>query len=209
MTAPAKQLHLSAFLAPYGHHVAAWRHPRTDLQATLFDLYRHQARVAEDACLDAIFFADNVALTGVPTLEPLTLLAALAATTTHLGLVGTATTTYNEPYHVARKFASLDSISNGRAGWNLVTSDNAAEAGNFGRAEHVAHAERYARAREFYDVVDGLWHTWERDAFVDDKDSAVLFDRARVHPLGHRGAHFSVAGALNVRPSPQGRPVVV
>ena len=209
MTAPAKQLHLSAFLAPYGHHVGAWRHPGTDLQATLFDLYRHQARVAEDACLDAIFFADNVALTGVPTLEPLTLLAALAATTTHLGLVGTATTTYNEPYHVARKFASLDSISNGRAGWNLVTSDNAAEAGNFGRAEHVAHAERYARAREFYDVVDGLWHTWQRDAFVDDKHKAVLFDRTRVHPLGHRGEHFSVAGALNVRPSPQGRPVVV
>jgi len=205
----SRQLHLSAFLGPHGHHVAAWRHPSTDLHTPLFELYRRQARIAEDACLDAIFFADNVALTGAPTLEPLTLLAALAAGTTHLGLVATATTTYNEPYHLARKFASLDSISNGRAGWNLVTSDNAAEAGNFGRAEHVAHAERYARAREFYDVVDGLWRTWERDALVADKAAGVLYDPARVHRLDHRGEHFAVAGPLNVTPSPQGRPVVV
>lgn len=205
----AKQLHLSAFLGPHGHHVAAWRHPDTDLRTPLFELYRRQARIAEDACLDAIFFADNVALTGAPTLEPLTLLSALAATTTHLGLVATATTTYNEPYHLARKFASLDSISNGRAGWNLVTSDNAAEAGNFGRAQHVPHAERYARAREFYDVVDGLWRSWERDALVGDKENGVLVDPARVHRIDHRGEHFAVAGPLNVTPSPQGRPVVV
>jgi FMN-dependent oxidoreductase (nitrilotriacetate monooxygenase family) len=205
----SRELHLSAFLGPYGHHVAAWRHPSTDLRTPLFELYRRQARIAEDACLDAIFFADNVALTGAPMLEPLTLLSALAAGTTHLGLVATATTTYNEPYHLARKFASLDSISNGRAGWNLVTSDNAAEAGNFGRDEHVPHAERYARAREFHDVVDGLWRTWERDALVGDKENAVLYDPARVHRLGHRGEHFAVAGPLNVTPSPQGRPVVV
>lgn len=204
-----KQLHLSAFLGPHGHHVAAWRHPDTDLRTPLFELYRRQARIAEDACLDAIFFADNVALTGAPTLEPLTLLAALAAGTTHLGLVATATTTYNEPYHLARKFASLDSISNGRAGWNLVTSDNAAEAGNFGRDQHVAHAERYARAREFFDVVDGLWRTWERDALVGDKAAGVLYDPGRVHRLDHHGDHFRVAGPLNVTPSPQGRPVVV
>ncbi|RYF04660.1 MAG: LLM class flavin-dependent oxidoreductase [Oxalobacteraceae bacterium] len=205
----SRELHLSAFLGPYGHHVAAWRHPSTDLGTPLFELYRRQARIAEDACLDAIFFADNVALTGAPTLEPLTLLSALAAGTTRLGLVATATTTYNEPYHLARKFASLDSISNGRAGWNLVTSDNAAEAGNFGRDEHVPHAERYARAREFHDVVDGLWRTWERDALVGDKENGVLYDPARVHRLGHRGEHFAVAGPLNVTPSPQGRPVVV
>jgi len=204
-----KQLHLSAFLGPHGHHVAAWRHPDTDLRTPLFELYRRQARIAEDACLDAIFFADNVALTGAPTLEPLTLLAALAAGTTHLGLVATATTTYNEPYHLARKFASLDSISNGRAGWNLVTSDNAAEAGNFGRAEHVPHAERYARAREFYDVVDGLWRSWERDALVGDKAAGLLYDPRKVQRLDHRGEHFAVAGPLNVTPSPQGRPVVV
>jgi FMN-dependent oxidoreductase (nitrilotriacetate monooxygenase family) len=204
-----EQLHLSAFLGPHGHHVAAWRHPSTDLRTPLFELYRRQARIAEDACLDAIFFADNVALTGAPTLEPLTLLAALAAGTTRLGLVATATTTYNEPYHLARKFASLDSISNGRAGWNLVTSDNAAEAGNFGRAEHLAHAERYARAREFHDVVDGLWRSWERDALVADKAAGVLYDPARVHKLDHCGEHFAVAGPLNVTPSPQGRPLVV
>lgn len=204
-----EQLHLSAFLAPYGHHVAAWRHPDTDLNASLFELYRHQAQVAERACLDAIFFADNVALTGVPTLEPLTLLAALSTATTHLGLVATVTTTYNEPYQVARKFASLDAISNGRAGWNLVTSDNAAEAGNFGRDAHVAHADRYARAREFFDVVDGLWRTIEPDAFVDDKAGGVLLDPDKIHRLDHHGEHFRVAGPLNVRPSPQGKPVVV
>jgi FMN-dependent oxidoreductase (nitrilotriacetate monooxygenase family) len=212
MAAPDQQrnqLSLSAFLGPHGHHVAAWRHPDTDLRTPLFELYRRQARIAEDACLDAIFFADNVALTGAPTLEPLTLLAALAAGTTHLGLVATVTTTYNEPYHVARKFASLDSISGGRAGWNLVTSDNAAEAGNFGRDEHVAHAQRYARAREFHDVVDGLWNTWEQDALVGDKAAGVLYDPARVHRLDHRGEHFAVAGPLNVTRSPQGKPVVV
>ena len=204
-----RQLHLSAFLAPYGHHVAAWRHPDADLNQSLFAAYRHQAQVAERACLDAIFFADNVALSGTPTLEPLTLLSALAASTTHLGLVGTVTTTYNEPYHVARKVASLDSISNGRAGWNLVTSDNAAEAGNFGRTQHVPHAERYARAREFHDVVDGLWGTIAPDAFVGDKAGGVLFDPDGIRPLDHHGDHFDVAGPLNVRPSPQGRPVVV
>lgn len=203
------QLHLSAFLAPYGHHVAAWRHPDANLNQSLFEAYRHQAQVAERACLDAIFFADNVALSGTPTLEPLTLLSALAASTTHLGLVGTVTTTYNDPYHVARKVASLDSISNGRAGWNLVTSDNAAEAGNFGRTQHVPHAERYARAREFYDVVDGLWHTIAQDAYVGDKAGGVLLDPDKIRPLDHHGDHFDVAGPLNVRPSPQGRPVVV
>jgi len=208
-TQERRRLSLSAFLVPYGHHVAAWCHPDTDLQAPLFELYRQQARIAEDACLDAIFFADNVALAGAPTLEPLTLLSALAAGTSRLGLVATATTTYNEPYHLARKFASLDSISNGRAGWNLVTSDNALEAGNFGRAEHVAHAQRYARAREFYDVVDGLWRSWDQDAFVNDKAGGLLFDPGRVHRLDHHGEHFKVAGPLNVRPSPQGRPVVV
>jgi len=137
------------------------------------------------------------------------LLGALAASTRHIGLIATATTTYNEPFHVARKFASLDRISNGRAGWNLVTSDNAAEAGNFGRDEHVAHADRYARAREFYDVVTGLWATWEEGAILADKAGGRYFDPSRVHRLDHRGAHFRVKGPLNVAPSPQGRPIVV
>jgi FMN-dependent oxidoreductase (nitrilotriacetate monooxygenase family) len=204
-----RQLSLTAFLMRYGHHVAAWRHPDTDLHAPPFAVYRDVVRKAEAACLDAVFLADSVALTGAPSLEPLTLLAALAAVTERIGLIATATTTYNEPYTVARQFASLDSISNGRAGWNLVTSDNAAEAANFGRDRHVGHADRYARAREFHDVVNGLWHSWEEGAFVNDKAGGTLLDDTRVRKLHHRGEHFGVAGPLNVPPSPQGRPVVV
>lgn len=207
--AAPRQLSLAAFMMRHGHHVAAWRHPATDLETSPFRLLREQVRRAEQACLDAVFFADSVALTGAPALEPLTMLSALAAVTERIGLIGTATTTYNEPYHVARKFASLDSISEGRAGWNLVTSDNAAEAANFGRAQHVGHAERYDRAREFHTVVRGLWDSWDDDAFVNDKAGGVLYDPARLHRLDHRGQHFAVAGPLNVPRSPQGRPVVV
>jgi FMN-dependent oxidoreductase (nitrilotriacetate monooxygenase family) len=205
----ARQLSLTAFLMRHGHHVAAWRHPDTDLVAPPFAVYRDIVQRAEAACLDAVFLADSVALTGAPSLEPLTLLSALAAVTERIGLVATATTTYNEPYTVARQFASLDNISQGRAGWNLVTSDNAAEAANFGRDRHVAHADRYARAREFHDVVSGLWNSWEEGAFVNDKAGGRLLDPARVRRLDHRGEHFGVAGPLNVPPSPQGRPVVV
>lgn len=184
----ARQLHIAAFMMRHGHHVAAWRHPQADLDTNPFKLFREQVHSAERACLDAVFFADSLALTNnVRALEPLTLLSALAASTTHIGLVGTATTTYNEPYTLARQFASLDMISDGRAGWNLVTSDNAAEAANFGRDRHVGHAERYARAREFHQVVTSLWDGGN----------------------GHRGEHFAVAGPLNVARSPQGRPVVV
>jgi len=204
-----KQMSLCAFLLRHGHHVAAWRHPQTDLASPPFAVYRDLVRKAERAALDAVFFADSVALTGAPSLEPITLLSALAAVTERIGLIATATTTYNEPYHVARLFASLDSISNGRAGWNLVTSDNAAEAANFGRDRHVEHGRRYARAREFHAVVDGLWNSWEEGAFVNDKAAGRLLDPARVRTLQHRGEHFAVAGPLNVPPSPQGRPIVV
>ncbi|GGC64817.1 monooxygenase [Undibacterium terreum] len=194
----------------HGHHVAAWRHPDTDLESNPFAVFRRQVHSAERACLDAVFFADSLALTGgVPTLEPLTLLSALAASTERIGLIGTATTTYNEPYTVARQFASLDQISEGRAGWNLVTSDNAAEAANFGRDRHVAHAARYERAREFHQVVAGLWNSWDSDALINDKQGGRLADAGKIHPLNHRGEHFSVAGPLNVSRSPQGRPVVV
>jgi FMN-dependent oxidoreductase (nitrilotriacetate monooxygenase family) len=206
----ARQLSIAAFMMRHGHHVAAWRHPQTDLVSNPFKVFQQQVRNAERACLDAVFFADSLALTGgVPALEPLTLLSALAASTERIGLIGTATTTYNEPYTVARQFASLDQISDGRAGWNLVTSDNAAEAANFGRDQHVAHAARYERAREFHQVVTGLWDSWDADAFVNDKDGARLFDPAKLHKLNHRGAHFAVTGPLNVARSPQGRPVVV
>jgi FMN-dependent oxidoreductase (nitrilotriacetate monooxygenase family) len=205
-----RQLSIAAFMMRHGHHVAAWRHPQTDLESNPFKVFQQQVRNAERACLDAVFFADSLALTGgVPALEPLTLLSALAASTERIGLIGTATTTYNEPYTVARQFASLDQISAGRAGWNLVTSDNAAEAANFGRDQHVAHAARYERAREFHQVVTGLWDSWDADAFINDKDGAQLFDPAKLHKLNHRGAHFGVAGPLNVARSPQGRPVVV
>ncbi|USX21453.1 LLM class flavin-dependent oxidoreductase [Oxalobacteraceae bacterium OTU3REALA1] len=205
-----RQLSIAAFMMRHGHHVAAWRHPQTDLESNPFKVFRQQVQSAERACLDAVFFADSQALTGgVPALEPLTLLSALAASTDKIGLIGTATTTYNEPYTVARQFASLDQISEGRAGWNLVTSDNAAEAANFGRDQHVAHAARYERAREFHQVVTGLWDSWEDGALINDKDGGQLIDPARLRKLNHRGTHFAVAGPLNVSRSPQGRPVVV
>lgn len=205
-----RQLSIAAFMMRHGHHVAAWRHPQTDLESNPFKVFRQQVQSAERACLDAVFFADSLALTGgVPALEPLTLLSALAASTERIGLIGTATTTYNEPYTVARQFASLDQISEGRAGWNLVTSDNAAEAANFGRDQHVAHAARYERAREFHQVVTGLWDSWEDGALINDKDGGRLIDPARLRKLNHRGPHFAVAGPLNVSRSPQGRPVVV
>ncbi|KAA8707395.1 LLM class flavin-dependent oxidoreductase [Pseudomonas cannabina] len=219
MSTTARQMKLGAFLMATGHHVAAWRHPDVPADAGLdFKHYRHLAQVAEAAKFDALFVADSVAaatgdiasrMARSDHFEPLTLLSALSAVTEHIGLIATATTTYNEPYHVARKFASLDHLSGGRAGWNLVTSDAAAEAQNFGRAEHVAHAERYSRAREFHHVVTGLWDSWADDAFTRDKASGEYYAPAKVHVLDHVGEHFSVKGPLNVARSPQGQPVVV
>jgi len=219
MSTTARQMKLGAFLMATGHHVAAWRHPAVPAGAGLdFKHYRHVARVAEAAKFDALFVADSVAaatgdiasrMARSDHFEPLTLLSALSAVTEHIGLIATATTTYNEPYHVARKFASLDHLSGGRAGWNLVTSDAAAEAQNFGRAEHVGHAERYSRAREFHQVVTGLWDSWADDAFTRDKASGEYYNPARLHVLDHQGEHFSVKGPLNVARSPQGQPVVV
>lgn len=214
-----RTLSLGAFLMATGHHVAAWRHPDVPADSGLdFRLYKRLAQIAEAAKFDAVFVADSVA---APTaeiasrmarsdhFEPLTLLSALAAVTERIGLVATVTTSYNEPYHVARKFASLDHLSSGRSGWNLVTSDAAAEALNFNRQEHFGHAERYARAREFHDVVTGLWDSWEDDAFTRDKASGQYYDPAKLHVLNHEGEHFHVQGPLNVARSPQGRPVIV
>lgn len=214
-----RTLSLGAFLMATGHHVAAWRHPDVPADGGLdFRLYKRLAQIAEAAKFDAVFVADSVA---APTadiasrmarsdhFEPLTLLSALAAVTERIGLVATVTTSYNEPYHVARKFASLDHLSSGRSGWNLVTSDAAAEALNFNRQEHFGHAERYARAREFHEVVTGLWDSWEDDAFTRDKASGQYYDPAKLHVLNHEGEHFRVQGPLNVARSPQGRPVIV
>ena len=141
--------------------------------------------------------------------EPMTILSALAAVTKNLGLVATSTTTFNEPYTLARQFASLDQISGGRSGWNLVTSNNEQDALNYSREEHLGHADRYDRAIEFADVVNGLWDSWDEDAFIRDKESGVFFDPAKMHVLNHKGKHFQVRGPLNVACSPQGRPVLV
>jgi FMN-dependent oxidoreductase (nitrilotriacetate monooxygenase family) len=210
---------LGAFLMATGHHVAAWRHPDVPANAGLdFKHYKHLAQVAEAAKFDTLFIADSVAAaTGDAAssmarsdhFEPLTLVSALSAVTERIGLIVTATTSYNEPFHIARKFASLDHLSGGRAGWNLVTSDAAAEALNFGRDEHIDHAERYSRAREFHQVVTGLWDSWDEDAFLRDKASGAYYRPDGLHVLDHQGEHFKVKGPLNVARSPQGQPVVV
>ncbi|GLC92633.1 monooxygenase [Cupriavidus sp. TA19] len=217
------QIRLGAFLYPSGHHIAAWRHPDAKADAGIdFRHYVELAQAAEAAKFDLVFLADGVGTRGDDVeflsrtahsyqaqFEPITLLSALAAVTSRIGLVGTASTSFNEPYHIARKFASLDHISGGRAGWNLVTSSSAHEARNFNRDDHFDHADRYGRAEEFVDVVTGLWDSWEDDAFVRDKAAGRFYDPARRHVLGHKGAHFSVQGPLNVARAPQGHPVVV
>jgi alkanesulfonate monooxygenase len=215
-------MRLGAFFNPTGHHVASWRHPRAQADAGInFQHYVEITRTAERAKFDMVFLADNVCVRDasmeaisrsaqyIANFEPITLLSALSAVTSHIGLVATASTSYNEPYHVARKFASLDHLSGGRAGWNLVTSGQEAEAKNFGREKHYQHGERYERAREFARIVIGLWDSWDDDAFVRDKESGQFFRPEALHPLNHTGENFSVRGPLNVPRTPQGRPVIV
>ncbi|MFC4061385.1 LLM class flavin-dependent oxidoreductase [Planomonospora corallina] len=212
---PARKLRLNAFLMGVGHHEAAWRHPRTE-PARVTDVrhYQHLARTAERGKLDSVFLADGLALHGdvrhnaLGGLEPLTLLSALAAVTDHIGLIATASTTYNEPFHLARKFASLDHISGGRAGWNIVTSAGEAEAHNFG-VERPSHADRYARAAEFVEVATALWDSWEDDAILADRRAGEYADTGKIHTLDHDGAHFRVRGPLNTSRPPQGHPVLV
>jgi FMN-dependent oxidoreductase (nitrilotriacetate monooxygenase family) len=207
-----------------GYHPAAWRHPDVPADGTLrFAHYVRSAQAAERGKCDMIFFADGIGIRErdaprgslarsgyeIVEMEPLTLLPALAAVTQHIGLVTTASTTYNEPFHIARKFATLDLISEGRAGWNVVTSWSEAEAKNFNREEHLDYDTRYERAMEFAEVVTGLWDSWEPDAFLFDKESGQFYDESRMHTLNHKGKHFSVRGPLNVSASPQGRPILV
>src|SRR5580698_1212386 len=183
------KMRLGAFFNPTGHHVASWRHPRAQADAGInFRHYLEITRTAERGKFDMVFLADNLGVRQAH-MEALTLLSALATHTSHIGLVATASTSYNEPFHVARKFASLDHLSGGRAGWNLVTSADEREAYNFGRDSHLAHARRYERAEEFIDVVLGLWDTYEDDAFVRNKDEGIFFDPNKMHMLGHRGDH--------------------
>ena len=218
--ASSKTMRLGAFMRPISIHTAAWRYPGAFADANFnFAHLRRFAQTLERGRFDAFFMADHLAVLNMPTnalqrsatvtsFDPLTLLPALAAVTDHLGLIATASTSYNEPYHVARKFASLDHLSGGRAGWNVVTSANPHEAMNFGRDEHLEHDERYRRAREFFDVVTGLWDSFADDAFVRDVTSGIYFDPARMHVLDHKG-EFSPARALNVARPVQGWPVIV
>jgi FMN-dependent oxidoreductase (nitrilotriacetate monooxygenase family) len=216
-----EKMRLGAFFHPTGNHVAAWLHPEAQIDAgTNFRHYAQITQTAERGKFDLMFVADAVAVRDgklaalsrwpqyMAYFDPLTLLPALAAVTEHIGLVATATTSYNEPYHIARKFASLDHISGGRAGWNVVTSSNVSEAWNFGREQHFEHGERYDRAIEFVDVVKGLWDSWDDDAFLRDRQTARYFDPAKIHVLNHRGENFSVRGPLNVARPPQGHPVL-
>ncbi|MET9082939.1 LLM class flavin-dependent oxidoreductase [Streptomyces sp. NPDC004237] len=211
-----RQLHLNAFLMNTGHHEASWRLPESDPYAHV-DLahYVRLAKAAERGTFDSLFLADGPHLWGsvaqrpAGALEPLTLLTALATATEHIGLIATASTSYNSPYNLARKFASLDIISGGRAGWNIVTTAGAEAARNFGIEEEPAHAARYARAAEFLDVALKLWDSWEDDAILADKASGVWGDDAKIHPPRHQGSYFSVEGALNVPRSPQGYPLLV
>jgi len=221
MSRRTDKIKLGAFLANSGHHVAAWRHPLAQADASQdFEHFKRIAQTAERGKFDALFIADVVAVWGhhldalsrtarAEHFEPLTLMSALASVTRHIGLIATATTSYNEPYHVARKFASLDHLSKGRAAWNLVTSVVSDEAWNFGREQHIDHSDRYQRAEEFHDVVQGLWDSWEDDAFVRNKESGQYFDEQKLHVLNHKGKHFSVRGPLNVARPPQGHPVLV
>ena len=216
-----KQLRLGAFMRPISIHTGAWRYPGALPDANFnFPAIKRYAQKLEHGKFDAFFMADHLAVLNMPleslkrshtvtSFDPLTLLPALAVMTERLGLIATASTTYNEPYHVARKFASLDWISDGRAGWNVVTSGNPTEAMNFGLEEHVEHATRYRRAREFFDVVTGLWDSWADDAFIRDDESGVYFDPAKLHVLDHKGEFLKVRGPLNIARPPQGWPVIV
>jgi alkanesulfonate monooxygenase len=217
----AKQLHLGAFMRPVGIHTAWWRYPGAYADAN-FNL-KHLVsfiQTLERGRFDAFFMADHLAVLNmsmdalkrsatVTSFEPLTLLSALAMVTERIGLVATASTTFDEPYHIARRFASLDHISNGRAGWNIVTTSNPDAALNFNRTKMVEHDERYRRAREFFSVVTGLWDSWADDAWLRDQESGIFFDPRRLHVLDHEGEHLSVRGPLNIARPVQGWPVIV
>ena len=221
MSTAKKQMRLGAFVQAIGHHLAAWRDPEVNPRdLTDFVHYRRLAAIAEDAKFDAVFFADNVGIPGAsPELlsrgappyyfEPLTLMAALAPLTSRIGMIATVSTSYMQPYHVARKFASLDHLSNGRVGWNVVTSGTDFEAQNFGLDHQDAHKERYSRAAEHVEVVKGLWDSWDDDAILDDPKRDQFFDPTKVRPLNHKGKYYSVAGPLQSGRPVQGHPVIV
>ncbi|MEZ0089586.1 LLM class flavin-dependent oxidoreductase [Streptacidiphilus sp. EB129] len=217
MSAPDRQLHLNLFLMGVGHHEAAWRHPRTNPEhLSSLAHFQRLAATAEAAGFDSVFLADGVegpdparGNAWISHFEPFTLLAALAVSTERIGLIGTVSTGFTEPYNLARQFASLDHLSNGRAGWNIVTSAGDRAARNFNRTANQEHAVRYQRAAEYLDVVESLWDSWEDDALVLDRAGGVLTDPSKLHEINHRGEHFQVLGPLNIPRGPQGRPLLV
>src|ERR1700734_2912719 len=219
--AAARQLRLGAFMRPASIHTGAWRYPGAwpDMNFN-FAHIKQSIQALERAKFDAFFLADHMAVPNIPrdplkrshpppSFEPFTLLSALSQATERIGLVATGSTTFDAPYHIARRFASLDWISGGRAGWNIVTTPNPDAALNFGLDEHMEHGERYRRAREFYDVVTGLWDSWADDAFVRDVEDGIFFDPAKMHVLDHKGKYLSVRGPLNIARPIQGWPVIV
>src|SRR3954471_20253285 len=219
--APSRQLRLGAFMRPATIHTGAWRYPGAFPDANFnFAHIKRFAQTLERGKFDAFFMADHLAVLNMPidalkrshtatSFEPFTLLSALAGATENIGLVATGSTTFDAPFHIARRFASLDPISSGRAGWNIVTTSNPDAALNFGLDEHMEHSERYRRAREFYDVVTGLWDSWADDAFIRDVENGIYFDPTKLRALGHKGEYFSVRGPLNIARPVQGWPVIV
>ncbi|APZ50586.1 LLM class flavin-dependent oxidoreductase [Salipiger abyssi] len=211
----SRKMHLALLTSGAGNHVAGWRMPDAEFGSENLDLITRAVQSAERGCFDIAFFADS--LHGAPDapaknvtrLEPLTLLGALCTATSKIGLAATVSTTYSEPYNIARAFASLDRMSNGRAGWNVVTGASPEAAGNFGTDPFPDHAARYGRAREYLDVCKGLWDSWDDGAMVGDKQSGTYVDASKMHRLNHEGEHFSVRGPLNANRPPQGYPVIL
>jgi FMN-dependent oxidoreductase (nitrilotriacetate monooxygenase family) len=211
-----RKLRLGTFLGGTGSNMASWRHPHAVADATInLEYFKDLTRRAEAAKFDFAFFGDGLYISEkshpnfLNRFEPLTLLAALAMVTSRIGLAATLSTTYSEPYTVARQFASIDHLSNGRAGWNIVTSPLEGSALNYSKPAHPEHDLRYRMAQEFVDVTTGLWDSWEDDAFIRNKATGVFFDAAKMHRLNHKGEFFSVQGPLNIASSRQGRPVLI
>ncbi|NQW22499.1 MAG: LLM class flavin-dependent oxidoreductase [SAR202 cluster bacterium] len=211
-----RKIRLGAFLSGTGGNMASWRHPSAVADGAVnLDYYKGLTRKAEDAKLDFVFFGDGLYISEkshpnfLNRFEPLTLLAALAMETTKIGLAATLSTTYSDPYTVARQFSSIDHLSNGRAGWNIVTSPLEGSAANYNKPEHPQHDLRYRMASEFLEITKGLWDSWEDDAFIRDKASGVFIDPEKLHRLDHKGEFYSIQGPLNISRSKQGRPVLI
>jgi FMN-dependent oxidoreductase (nitrilotriacetate monooxygenase family) len=221
MSSNPREMVLGAMMFfPGGEHISSWRHPESDAAGMLdFNYYKHIIQTAERGKFDMFFYADELYVwdrfqSGISAAnsirpEPFTLLSALAAVTERIGLAATVSTTYNEPYHIARKLATLDYLSNGRSGWNIVTSQTDEEARNFGKDKHLEHQNRYGRASEFIDVTQGLWDSWEDDAIVLDKKSGIFADKDKLHNLDYKSDEFQVRGPLNISRPPQGYPVLI